>query len=294
MQKQNYFSTLDAMATPISKHRDMPEVQLRGMITHAQKEFKYLDHTSDEALFGLARLMVTNDFVVDRQVTPVRSSLEFLRKIGPTAEPAVQKIHERDFVFAIKMFGMLVREKNGLLEFLPGNRWIDDIDTEGKPAVKIEIDNEKTGREIELDISDVKKHRKIHERRIEAATNRLLRIHRDVSLAKVLGALIQSGMKIGEARDVLRQDHVVKDHEYVRIRGYALELGLLDTRSRRKNTRVTLDPDVAAYVVELSKVKGRLHSRTPTQTVNQALRDLHLLTKKEHLSAVPKTDAESD
>lgn len=284
------------MATPISKHQGMSEVQLRGMIQHAQREYPFLDHSSSDALYALARLMIDVDFMVDRKVTPLRSSLEFLRRIGEQAPVPIIKIHERDFVFLIKMFGLMVRDKHGLLEFLPKNRWIDDHEADGKPAVEVKIDTESTARKIELEISDVKKHRKIHDRRIEAGTNRLLRWYRDVQLAVLLAEQVKNGAKIGEARETLRLHYHVKDHEYVRIRERALEMGLMDaTRTaHRKNTRVTLDPDVAAFVDKLSVRDGRMHAKTPTQTVNQAMRDLHMLLYKAPLPAIPKDDAAED
>jgi hypothetical protein len=284
------------MVTPISKFADMTEVQLRGMIRHTQREYAFLDHSNDEAVYALARLMTTADFVSVGKVTPLRSSLLFLRRIGPQAAPAVPAIRERDFVFAIKMFGLLVRDKQGLLEFLPDNKWIDDTDAEGKPAILIDIKSEIIAREVEFEISDTKKHRKIHERRIDAGTNRLLRWNRDGQLAVLLAELVKGGLKIGEARELLRTEHDVKDHEYVRVRERALEIGLLQsTRSaRRKNTRVTLDADVAVFIDSQARVPGRLHPRTPTQTVNQCLRDLYLMMYKKAMPPAPKVEEDDD
>ncbi|ARL04337.1 hypothetical protein [Burkholderia pseudomallei] len=282
------------MATPLSKFEDITEVQLRGMIQHAKREYPFLDYSSDDALYALARLMISVDFMTERRVTPLRSSLLFLRRIGAHADPAVPVIKERDFVFLVKMFGLLIRDKQGLYEFLPSNKWIDDSEDEGKPAVEVKIDDEATARAVEMEVSDIKKHRKIHERRIDAGTNRLVRWYRDAQLAVVLADRVKSGQKIGDAREFLRTEHDVKDHEYVRIRERALEMGLLKNArtTRRKNIRVTLDGDVAHWVESQGSVDGRLHARTPTQTVNACLRDLYFLVNKTRMPAAPKVGSD--
>lgn len=279
------------MMTTLSKFADLPEVQVRGMITHVKREFPFLDHSSEDALYALARLMMNIEFIADKRVTPLRSSLLFLRYIGPTANPPVETIKERDFVFLIKMFGLKTRSKNGLLEFLPDNTWIDDSDKDGKPAVEMKIENGKDAQLIEREVSDIKRHRKIHEKRIDAGTNRLLRWYRDNCLAIVLAdRVLKEGEKIGEAREYLRTHHDVKDHEYVRIRKRAFELGLIESArtTRRKNMRVTLDMDCAGWVENLLRTDSRFRGRTPTNVVNTCLRDLYEMTNRTRMPAAPK------
>ncbi|TKC90166.1 hypothetical protein FAZ69_08435 [Trinickia terrae] len=247
------------------------------MITHVKREFPFLDHSSEDALYVLARLMINIDFIAEKRVTPLRSSLLFLRRIGAAVNPPVETIKERDFVFLIKMFGLKVRNKNGLLEFLPDNEWIDDSDEDGKPATEVKIENGKDAQLIEKEVSDIKRHRKIHEKRIDAGTNRLLRWYRDNYLALVLAErVLKENEKIGEAREFLRVHHDVKDHEYVRIRKRAFELGLIESSrtARRKNMRVTLDMDCAVWIEQLLR-ETRFRSRTPTYVVNTCLRDLY-------------------
>ena len=280
------------MPTPISKHRDLDELQLRGMIRHAAKSYPFLDASSEDAVYALARLMVDVDYVVDRMTTPVRASLEFLRSLADERLGVGARIAERDFVFVIKMFGLKIRNKGGLLEFLPRNEWIKESSGE-KPATEVTIDDQTQAKTVEFEISDVQKHRKIHGRRIEAAYNRLMRLHRDTELALIFVNLVNGGRTIGEAKDELRNNFDVKDHEYNRIRERALDLGIFDRTRKRTRTqgRITLDPDVMAYVEEEAAASqgGRMHRRTPTQMANQMLRDFHLLVKKKPLIPAPKS-----
>lgn len=272
------------MASELSQFQNLQEPELRGMITHALKQFAYLDSVSGpNVLYAIARFMIHTEFICDRP-TPVRASLEFLRKSGLTAEPPIPKLHERDFIFLIQMFGLIIRAKSGLLEFLPNNRWVD---VDGKPGEKVVIDTGIKGREIEMEISDIKKVRKIHMRRIEAALNRLQRNYRDLACARELGRLVKSGMKIGDAKDVLRNDHYVKDHEYVRVRDCALRMGFLPKKERRASTRVTLDEDVLVYV-EGARSKPEMRLRTPSQIINSMIRDLHFMLHKKPLPGAPK------
>ncbi|WP_236077301.1 DUF4209 domain-containing protein [Paraburkholderia domus] len=256
------------------------------MITHATRTYPFLDSTSEDTVYALARLMIDVEFMSDRSLTPARASLEFLREIGRQKE-VLDRIVERDFVFAIKMFGLNLRNEAGLLLFQPRNDWVRDGDEDGSTAVEVTIDNQSQAKEAEFAISDVQKHRKVHSRRIEAALNRLLRRYRDVELAREFVSLVNDGKSIGEAKDVLRTRHNVKDHEYNRVRETALEIGIFDPSSRRKRThgRVTLEPEVMAYVEQAAKTTqgSRLHQKTPSQMVNQMLRDLHYITEKKHL-----------
>ncbi|KVV07453.1 hypothetical protein [Burkholderia ubonensis] len=270
----------------------MDEVQLRGMIRHAAKSYPFLDATSEDAVYSLARLMIDVDYVVDRMTTPVRASLEFLRSLADQRLGPGARIAERDFVFVIKMFGLKIRNKGGLLEFLPRNEWVRESSGE-KPAIEVTIDDQTQAKTVEFEISDVQRHRKIHGRRIEAAYNRLVRLHRDTELALIFVSLVNGGKTIGEAKDELRNNFDVKDHEYNRIRERALELGIFDRTRKRTRTqgRITLDPDVMAFVEEQAAASqgGRMHRRTPSQMANEMLRDFHFLLKKKPLIPAPKS-----
>jgi hypothetical protein len=296
------------MATPVSiKFRDLDEVQLRGMITHTRRQYAYLDPSSDDAVYALARLMTEVDFMHDRVVTPVRASLEFLqtienhRRAEAEQNPSTAKtplvdgvIHERDLVFVIKMFGIRLRSKGGLLQFLPRNEWIRGDDGDAAPAVEVNIDSPASAKGIEFEISAIKRNRKVHARQIDAAFNRLTRRFRDAEMARVFATLVTvKGMSIGEAKDALRTEHNIKDHEYNRIRDAAVELKIFDPASRRKhsNGRVTLDPDVLEWVESRVEedLSGRMHRKTLSQMVNEMVRHLHQLVMKTQLA--PKSNA---
>ena len=268
------------MTTPVSKFKELDEVQLRGMIRTTEKQYPYLEPTSEDALYVLAQAMIDSDFMIERPPTPVRSSLEFLRAIQ---EPSGKKVAERDFVFLIKMFGLRILDKDGLYEFLTASELRRQADGE-KPAVEVFINDRDQAKMLEFEVSQVKTPRKIHLKRIDAALNRLLRRHRDTVLAYQFVDLIAKGKTIGEAKDVLRNDFTVKDHEYNRVRERAMELGIFDPSRNKRNpqSRVTLDPDVMEYVQRTAAEQqgARMHKKSTTQMVNQMLRDLHFITKK--------------
>lgn len=278
------------MPTPISKYKDLDDLHLSGMITHAERNFPFLEHSSAESVRRLARLMIDVDYVVDRMPTPVMGSLAFLR--ARAAEQGF-KIPERDFVFLIKMFSLRIRDKGGLLEFLPGNEWAGVEVGEAQP-VEVYINDLESAKNIEYQLSAAYKPRKVHSRRIDAAENRLSRIYRDTELAYLFVDLVNGrGMTIGDARDVLRDEHKVKDHEYTRIRQRARELGIFDQARKRQTTtgRVTLDPDVMEYVeAESRRSQGpRMHARTPSQMVNQIVRDFYYAMNKRPLPPAAST-----
>jgi len=279
------------MTTPVSKFKELEEVQLRGMIRTTEKQYPYLEPTSEDALYVLARAMADTDFMIERPPTPVRSSLEFLRAI---LEPIGKKVAERDFVFLIKMFGLRILDKDGLYEFLTASEARRQADGE-KSAVEVFMNDRDQAKVVEFEVSQVQKPRKIHLKRIDAALNRLLRRHRDTVLAHEFVRLLTEGKTIGEAKDVLRNDHSVKDHEYNRVRERAVELGIFDPSRNKRNpqSRVTLDPDVMEYVQRTAAEQQgvRMHKKSTTQMVNQMLRDLHFFTKKIPLVPQPRKRA---
>lgn len=271
------------MATLLSKHAGLDEVQLRGMISYAQKQFDYLENTSPDALYSLCRLMIDSYFVFEKKPTPVRSSYEFLRKITQTniqnESTGAPMFAERDFVFAIKMFGLRIRLKNGVNQFVPDN--VPNYGDEGDGG-EVAISNGKEAKLLEFYVSDVHKRTKIQTHAIQSATNRLLREWREMELARLFTDMMEQQNKtIGQSREFLRANCGVKDHEFVRIRAYAIELGIFQSKRNpsRSSRKITLDEDVVSYVESLSRqfVKKKMVKATLSQVVNQALRDLSKL-----------------
>lgn len=269
----------------LRKFADLDEVQLDGMIAYAHRTYPFLEGSSPEGLRLLCRLMQSANFLFDKKPTPIRSAFEFLRKIAVSDVQGVPtqaaRFAERDFVFAIKMFGLKVRDKNGVNQFVPDNR-LDEAEDE-----EILIENAKDARELEFYLSDVyRKRTKIQTHTIQSATNKLLREWREIELAKAFSNKINAeGMSIGQAREFLRVTCSVKDHEFVRIRQYAIELNLFQSKRNpaRANRRVTLDEDNIEFVEKLAKsfVKGK-NPLSMSQTVNKALRDFSKLVKDAH------------
>jgi len=283
------------MASVLQKYEGLDDVQLNGMIAHAQKQFPFLESSSPEALLRLCRLMIDTQFMFDKKPTPIRSTFEFLRKITGTdvqnQQTGIPMFAERDFIFAIKMFGVSVRVRNGINQFVPGNGLNRVADEEFAITVA------KDAKGLEFYVSDVHKRTKIQMHAIESATSRLLREWREIELAKLFSTMMQKdGKTIGQAREYLRLQCGVKDHEFVRIRKHAINLGVFQSRRNplRVSRRVTLDEDVAPYVElltnSLAKNKNQL---TPSQAVNQALRDLHKMTTGGPLPKAPKSDKQS-
>lgn len=258
------------------KFAQLDDNQLDGMIAHTHRSFSYLESTSLEALRGLARLMLTVDFIFDKKPTPVRSSYEFLKKAnehdvqGRPTDPV--RFAERDFVFIVKMFGLRIRTaSSGVNQFVPEN----ELDRDDEELL---LDTPKAVRQLEFYLSDVyKTPTKIQTHSIQSATNKLLREWREVGLARMFSNKIAvDGMTIGQAREYLRTDCGVKDHEFVRIRRYAMDRGWFSGKSNKKsaNRRVTLDEDNVEFVEGLARsfAKGKA-PLSPSATVNKALRD---------------------
>lgn len=281
------------MENILAKFHDLMDAQLTGMITYCQSQYPFLESSSQEALFHLCRRMINTPFMLDRKATPIRASFEFLRTITTKDLEAQSTAHpmfsERDFVFAIKMFGLKIREKGGLKQFVPDNELDMAVDEE------VLISDSKSAKTLEFYVSDVQKRTKIQTNGIESAVNRLLRDWREIELSKLLSRMIYSdGKTIGQAREHLRAHYGVKDHEFVRVREHAIALGLFKSKRNpsKSSRRVTLDEDVVGFVEELVALPGdskkRKGTRTPSQAVNQALRDLKLLTRGGSLGGAQK------
>lgn len=263
----------------LRKYLELDDVQLDGMIAYAHRNYPYLESTSPEGLRTLCRRMISANFMFDKKSTPVRSSFEFLRKISQ-ADVQGQQVSgaafgERDFVFAIKMFGLKIRAKNGVNQFVADNRLDPREDDE------VLLEDSKDAKQLEFYVSDVHKRTKIQTHTIQSATNKLLREWREVELAKVFSDKINvDACTIGQAREFLRANCGVKDHEFVRIRQHAIDLGLFQSKRNpsRANRRVTLDEDNVEFVETLAKrfAKGR-SPLTMSQSVNKALRDFKRL-----------------
>lgn len=265
----------------LRKYADLDDVQLDAMITHTHRNFPFLETSSPEGLRHLCYLMLTTSFLFEKKPTPIRASFEFLRKVAENdvrgASTGGPRFAERDFVFAVKMFGLNIRLKNGVNQFVPGN----ELDPEDDFDVPILV--AKDAREMEFYLSGVyRKLTKIQTHTIQSATNKLLREWREIELAKEFANKINNeGRSIGQAREFLRQECGVKDHEFVRIRQHAIDLGLFQSKRTpaRGNRRVTLDEDNVIYAEKLAKsfAKGK-NPISISQAVNKALRDLKKLT----------------
>lgn len=264
----------------LKKYPDLDDVQLDGMIAYAARHYPYLESSSPEGLRRLCRLLLETNFAFDKKPTPVRSSYEFLCKIaendvrGVPTEQA--RFAERDFVFAIKMFGLKIRNKGGVNQFVVDNR-LDEMEDE-----EVLVDNDKAARALEYYLSDVYKRRtKIQTHTIQSATNKLLREWREIELAKLFSDRINNqGDTIGQARELLRSTYSVKDHEFVRIRQHAIDLGLFQSKRSpsKSNRRVTLDEDIVPFIEKMGR--GLSRGKNPlsmSQTVNRALRDFQKL-----------------
>lgn len=267
----------------LRKFAELDDVQLDGMIAYTHRSFPFLESSSPEGLRLLCRKMLDSNFLFEKKPTPIRSAFEFLRKIavadvqGVTSDSA--RFAERDFVFAVKMFGLKVRNKNGVNQFVPDNRLDNAADEE------VTVDDSKDARELEFYLSDVyRKRTKIQTHTIQSATNKLLREWREVELAKAFSDKINiEGATIGQAREFLRTTCSVKDHEFVRIRQHAIDLGWFQSKRNpaRVNRRVTLDEDNVAFAETLAKsfAKGK-NPLSMSQAVNKALRDFKKLIEE--------------
>lgn len=272
------------MVTPLKKYDDMDVVRLQGMINFALQKFTYLEYSSMDVLVFLCQLMIKVEFMSEKKATPIRSSFEFLRKV---AEPELAKIRaqgdiqlamfsERDFIFAIKMFGLYIRNHNGINQFVPD----DELNTSDEV---VSIENLNDAKKLEFYISDIHKRTKIQTHAIQSATNRLLREWREIELSRIFSEQVSLGKTIGQARAYLRETCDIKDHEFVRIREHAISRGWFVSKRRlsKANRRVTLDEDVALYIEELTQTMSKSSTKfqSMSQATNQALRDMKILTE---------------
>lgn len=268
------------------RFHDVDEIKLEGMISYTRRVAPYVQFSSLPAVKTLANLMLNTSFCFERKETPLCSSYNFLQRVGsfaggPTsleeqaenAGTTKKSFEERDFIFLVKMFGFSLRRANsGVIQI------VEELDIDDDPVT---IDDEKSAKELEFYISEIQKHTRIQLHSIESSTKRLLRDWREVQLAYALAEKVnKENYTIGRAKDFLRDNCAIKDHEFVRIREHALNLDLLTPKRKRSDTsrRVSIDEDVIPFIDDLSKKlsKGR-HPLTFTQAVNRALRDFRQL-----------------
>jgi hypothetical protein len=260
------------------------------MVNVALKEFPYLEYSSMDVLLFLCEFMIKVEFMSEKKATPIRSAFEFLREVGAVELSKIKAaggtapimFAERDFVFAIKLFGLYVRNHNGINQFVPDGEQDSTDET-------VVIDSSTEAKRLEYYVSDVQKRTKIQIHAIESAANRLRREWREIELARIFSESIKSGKTIGQARNFLREECGIKDHEFVRIREYAISRGWFSSkrRSSKANRRVTLDDDVAIYVADLAKnfSKGA-KSLTMSQATNKALRDFKTIVEDQEVEPV--------
>lgn len=250
----------------------LDDIKLKGMIDYTQKMYSFLETTSYEAVFYLAKLMNENPFAFEGKPTPIRSSLNFLRRIKPEVYPTAPDFAERDFVFAIKMFSCKIRDKNGVNQIVPDSMPSPPVDEE------VRIDNKNDYKTVEYHVADIYPRTKIQKQAIDSATNKLLREWRERQLGRVFAQKMgEENMTIGRAQEWLMSNCGVKNHEFVRIRNWAITEKLFTPKraSNSPSRRVTLDEDVLPFIESLMR---HSKNRTLTQAVNQSLRDLKKLT----------------
>lgn len=269
------------MSHPLSKFADLDPLQLQGMITHTHRVFPYLEISSIEDVLTLCNLMIQTTFMLDTKPTPIRASYDFLRTVTEQSidggEVTKAPFSERDMVFAVKMFGLRIRISKGLLQFVPNNEFDDKEDEE------FLIDSGITAKKLEFYISDVHKRTKIHTHTIQSASNKLLREWRELQLAKLFADLVhKKNRTIGQAREYLRTECGVKDHEFVRIRAQAIALGWFQSRRSpaKANRRITLDEDNLVYVEEMAQKLGGRVPLSMSAAANSLIRDFRKLSQK--------------
>ena len=264
------------MKTPLEKFASLSAVQITAMIAHAVRSYPYLEHTSSTVVADLAKLMIDTPYMLDNKPTPICASYSFLKEVAKSSSAEVARFTDRDFVFCIKMFGLVLRERLGVIQFLHGNAVSDDdIDSE------VLIADYDQAKRLEMYVSSIHKHTKIQRNSLDSADNKLRRVYRDVELAKLFVQMVdKEGLTVGEARNRLRTNCNVKDHEFIRIREQAIAMGIFESkRAKAKSARVTIDDENLPFVESLAKGAGKNGSTLNlTQAVNKALRDLRLLT----------------
>lgn len=278
------------MLTALDKFQIKSDAELKGMIEHAKRTFPYLEVTS--ATFGLCRLMLDEPFMFADRQTPIRSSFEFLERVQASTSGHAAVVTDRDFMFAVKMFGLKVWERGGQYYFLGDNEPpVEKVRrVQAGKEVKyrpVAIESAEDVRMLEFYLFSGTKRTKIQIAAIQSATNKLLRDWRELKVARILGELLKS-QTIGEAKEVLRTDYGVKDHEFVRIRQIAIKIGVFASgrSTAKKSNRATLEDDVLEYLERVRKQKvaeGQRGQLSITQLVNQTIRELHLIATGEPL-----------
>ncbi|WP_432262892.1 hypothetical protein [Cupriavidus sp. TMH.W2] len=282
-----------ALASP-----DLSDDALKHMIAEAERSFDYLSSTPHT--FALCKLMLAHEFMFSDRQTPIDSSVEFLKtRAELLGVPGI--VTDRDFVFAIKMFGIKIWQKKSMFYFRgeqaastgTGVRRVRDgvtVDFKIKP-----LDDAAAMKDLEFYLYSGSKRTKIQLNEIQSASNKLLRDHRDRELALLLGELRgKRKLSIGDARDLLRNEYDVKDHEFARIRAKAIELGVFTPgrAAAKESSRVTLDADVLEFLgLVRAKKRGagvRDNQLTLTKLLNSAIRDMHLVAYGEPLPRAAK------
>ena len=269
------------MKTPLETFSKLDKAQIFAMIEHTTRSYPFLELSSTEGVAYLVSLMIETPCTLDNKPTPICSMYSFLREVArdraERGEGRNITFADRDFVFCIKMFGLgLQKAKNGIVQFVTS----DVLENSGVRGVLITDQNQ--AKRIEVYVSSIHRHTKIQTTSIESATNKLLRVNRDVELAKMFVKLIKvDGMTIGQAKDVLRDRCSVRDHEYIRIRQQALDNGWIESkRSSSREKRVSIDQDNLDFLESTAKAEGKgVAVFSLNKAVNKALRHLRILTQ---------------
>ncbi|WP_454727963.1 MULTISPECIES: hypothetical protein [Cupriavidus] len=288
------------MLTVLDSSQSLTNEALQQMIADAERSFEFLSRTRHT--FTTCRLMLDNHFMFDDKQTPIAASFEFLKRRAEQEDPHNAALDLQDFVFAIKMFGIAVHERKGVMYFLGRNMKAKGVrrvrsGVEDK-FVPVPLDDADSIRVLEFYLFSGSKRTKIQLNEIQSATNRLLRDYRDLQLAEELSRLRTTGLSIGEARDQMRAELGVKDHEFARIRAIAIDLGIFKPgrAAAKESSRVMLDPDVQDWLVNVrtqKKKEGvRENQLSMSKLINTAVRELYLMGMGEPLPRVAKPRGE--
>lgn len=253
-----------------------------GMIAATRDQYPFLEISSVEAVYSLLQEIQKENFLFTNKRTPVRTSWMFCQKMqeaaiaqAPSGAPHVM-YHERDFVFVVKLLGLKIRVTNGLLEF-PKDNVLNPSDED------FQITDVRVAKMLEFRLTGTEKRKKQEINTIETALSRLLRQYREKELARVFGELYSRKTPIADIKAHLRAMTApveIADHQFTRIRQYAVDLGLyVPRKSARVAKRVTLDEDNIKFVHEMMNrsafTKGE--NMTVAQVVNRMLRQLREL-----------------
>lgn len=251
------------------EYRNLPPGGIDNMIRAARQQCPFLEFSDVDRLRALCLAMIDEDFCFTTKPTPIKSAFEFLEGVdtlNARNAPGRMAFTERDFVFAIKMFGLCVRNALGVWQFVPDNALDKDEDNE------VNLVTAEDARKMEFYLSPAQVVTRAQGHSIESARTKLARHWKETQLARVFGKMVTvEGKKVGEARDYLRtaEGGSVKDHVFVRVRAIAIRKGWYSPSRATDGDRrrVTLDPANADFVMKMAR-KGVMRGSPVNEQAN--------------------------